>query len=90
MFALGCIQVLQCHKNTCPTGITPHNEELQHGLVVTEKCQRVANYVQRVCHEVGVIAHSCGVVEARKLSPEHVLMVDEIGRVKPWSMFSNT
>lgn len=90
MFALGCIQALQCHKNTCPTGITTHNEELQHGLVVTEKCQRVANYVQRVCHEVGVIAHSCGVVEARKLSPEHVLMVDEIGRVKPWSTYSNT
>ena len=25
MFALGCIQALQCHKNTCPTGITTHN-----------------------------------------------------------------
>ena len=87
MFALGCIQALQCHKNTCPTGITTHDEDLQKGLVVTEKCQRVANYVQRVCHEVGVIAHSCGVVEARQLSPEHVLMVDELGRVKPWNSF---
>lgn len=87
MFALGCIQALQCHKNTCPTGITTHDEDLQKGLVVTEKCQRVANYVQRVCHEVGVIAHSCGVVEARQLAPEHVLMVDELGRVKPWHSF---
>lgn len=87
MFALGCIQALQCHKNTCPTGITTHDEDLQQGLVVSEKCQRVANYVQRVCHEVGVIAHSCGVVEARQLSPEHVLMVDELGRVKPWRSF---
>ena len=24
MFALGCIQALQCNKNTCPTGITTH------------------------------------------------------------------
>lgn len=87
MFALGCIQALQCHKNTCPTGITTHNKTLQEGLVVSEKCQRVANYVQRVCHEVGVIAHSCGVVEARQLSPEHVLVVDELGSVKPWQTF---
>jgi len=89
MFALGCIQALQCHKNTCPTGITTHNKDLQQGLVVTEKCQRVANYVQRVCHEVGVIAHSCGVVEARQLSPQHVLMVDQLGRVRPWKALYN-
>ncbi|MCH9674114.1 MAG: FMN-binding glutamate synthase family protein, partial [Gammaproteobacteria bacterium] len=25
MFALGCIQALQCNKNTCPTGITTHD-----------------------------------------------------------------
>src|SRR5581483_10552882 len=24
MFALGCIQSLRCHSNTCPTGITTH------------------------------------------------------------------
>ena len=24
MFSLGCIQALQCNKNTCPTGITTH------------------------------------------------------------------
>jgi glutamate synthase domain-containing protein 2 len=31
MFSLGCIQALQCHKNTCPTGITTHNRKLQLG-----------------------------------------------------------
>ena len=29
MFALGCIQALRCHTNTCPTGITTHNKRLQ-------------------------------------------------------------
>ncbi len=26
MFALGCIQALKCNKNTCPTGITTHDQ----------------------------------------------------------------
>src|SRR5690606_428866 len=34
MFALGCIQAMRCHTNTCPTGITTHNKRLQRGLVV--------------------------------------------------------
>ena len=29
MFALGCIQALRCHQNTCPTGVTTHNKRLQ-------------------------------------------------------------
>jgi glutamate synthase domain-containing protein 2 len=28
MFALGCIQALRCHQNTCPAGITTHNKRL--------------------------------------------------------------
>ena len=40
MFALGCIQALQCNKNTCPTGITTHDADLQKGLVVSDKCER--------------------------------------------------
>ena len=37
MFALGCIQALQCNKNTCPTGITTHDKHLQRGLVVAKQ-----------------------------------------------------
>ena len=44
MFALGCIQAMQCNKDSCPTGITTHNERLQRGLNVADKAQRVANY----------------------------------------------
>lgn len=84
MFSLGCIQALQCHKNTCPTGITTHDPELQQGLVVREKSERVAQYAQKVCYELGVIAHSCGVPQARQLTPEHMLMVDQLGRTRPW------
>jgi len=75
MFALGCIQALRCHTNTCPTGITTHNKRLQRGLVVEEKYQRVANYVNNMNKEIDMIAHSCGCRHARELKREHVRIV---------------
>jgi glutamate synthase domain-containing protein 2 len=79
MFALGCIQALQCNKNTCPTGITTHNPRLQKGLNPEDKAERVAHYVENLTHEVGVIAHSCGVHEPRELRRFHARIVQEDG-----------
>jgi len=79
MFSLGCIQALQCNKNTCPTGITTHNPKLQQGLDPSFKAERVANYAKNLCYEVGMIAHSCGVDEPRELSRHHVRVVMENG-----------
>jgi glutamate synthase domain-containing protein 2 len=83
MFALGCIQALQCNKNTCPTGITTHDPELQRGLVPENKATRVKNYALNLMHEVGVIAHSCGVKEARGLQRKHVYLIDNSGSPEP-------
>ena len=44
MFALGCIQALECHANTCPTGVATQNPDLTKGLVPQEKSVRVANF----------------------------------------------
>lgn len=79
MFSLGCIQALQCNKNTCPTGITTHNPRLQKGLDPSHKSIRVANYARNMAHEVGVIAHSCGVREPRQLRRFHGRIVTEDG-----------
>ena len=76
MFALGCIQALRCHTNTCPTGITTHNKRLQRGLVVEEKYLRVAKYVANMNKEIDMIAHSCGCRQARELRREHVRIVE--------------
>jgi len=75
MFALGCIQAMRCHTNTCPTGVTTHNKRLQRGLVVEEKYQRVANYVKNMNKEIDMLAHSCGCRHARELKREHVRIV---------------
>ena len=83
MFALGCIQALQCNKNTCPTGITTHNLKLQRGLVPEDKAQRVANYCRNLQYEVGIIAHSCGVPSPRSLQRFHARMVMDNGKSIP-------
>ncbi len=83
MFALGCIQALQCNRNTCPTGITTHNRRLQHGLVPEEKSVRVANFQRNLIKEVGVIAHSCGVRSPRDLRRYHARMVTHTGLSVP-------
>lgn len=79
MFSLGCIQALQCNRNTCPTGITTHDEKLQRGLHPPDKAQRVANYVRNMTREVGIIAHSCGVRSPRQLNRSHARMVLDNG-----------
>jgi glutamate synthase domain-containing protein 2 len=44
MFALGCIQALECNTNTCPTGVATQDKGLMRGLVVDDKKVRVANF----------------------------------------------
>ena len=80
MFALGCIQSLRCHQNTCPTGVTTHNHRLQRGLVIEEKYLRVANYATNMNKEIDMIAHSCGCRHARELKREHVRIVQNPGQ----------
>jgi len=79
MLAMGCIQAMRCHTNTCPTGITTHNPRLHRGLVVEEKYLRVANYCMALNHEIDMIAHSCGLRHARELRREHLRIVQPGG-----------
>ena len=79
MFALGCIQALQCNRNTCPTGVTTHDPKLQRGLDPTDKAERVYRYQRSVEHDIAMIAHSCGVPRPRLLERKHARVVQETG-----------
>lgn len=83
MLALGCIQSLQCNRNTCPTGITTQNPKLQRGLVVTDKSEKVYHYARNLMYEVGIIAHSCGVDDPRQLDRTHCRVVGDDGLSVP-------
>ena len=85
LFSLGCIQALQCNKNTCPTGITTHNRTLQKGLNPTNKAQRVKSYAQNMVKEVSIISHSCGVAQPRALSRKHAQIINDQGLPVPMS-----
>ncbi len=79
MFALGCIQALQCNKNSCPTGITTHDKKLQRGLNSDDKATRVMHYARNITSEVCTIAHSCGVQAPRKLRRSHARIMTPTG-----------
>ena len=85
MFSLGCIQAMRCHQNTCPTGITTHNVKLQRGLVVEDKCERVAHYARNMNKEIDMIAHACGLAQAREFRREHVRIAQADGRTEALS-----
>lgn len=80
LFALGCVQSMQCDKNTCPAGITTHNPRLQRGLDPTDKAERVRHYVENLRREVEIIAHACGAADPRQLRREHCRIVLGPGR----------
>ncbi|MFT5757009.1 MAG: glutamate synthase domain-containing protein 2 [Alteromonadaceae bacterium] len=79
-FLLGCIQSLQCNKNTCPTGVATHDQKLQRGLVAKDKSERVAYYAKNMMQAVGMIAHSCGVHDPRQLDTSHARIIIESGK----------
>lgn len=81
MFSLGCIQSLQCNKNTCPTGVATQNHHLQRGLVPADKAERVYHFRKNMEKEVAIIAHSCGVETPRQLQRHQVCMITEGGNI---------
>lgn len=90
MFALGCIQALQCNKNTCPTGITTHNPRLQRGLDWKEKSVRVAQYVDNMHKELEMLAHSCGLKSPRDLERKHAhIVIDPRTTIPLESLYPN-
>jgi tetraacyldisaccharide-1-P 4'-kinase len=61
MFALGCIQALECHANTCPTGVATQDPELMKGLVPEEKSIRVARYQKETVKSAIDLMASAGI-----------------------------
>ena len=62
MFALGCIQALECHANTCPTGVATQNPSLMKGLVPEEKSIRVTRFQQETVKSAVDLMASAGII----------------------------
>jgi len=72
MFALGCIQSLRCHANTCPTGVTTQDPRRQVAIDVERKHIRVANYHHASMHAFMDMLGAMGLDRPDKLLPTHI------------------
>ncbi|MEL7481908.1 MAG: FMN-binding glutamate synthase family protein [Pseudomonadota bacterium] len=73
MFALGCIQSLNCHRNTCPTGIATTDRGRQRGLVVTDKAERVYHYHRNTIAALMEVVGAAGCCHPSELTPRHIM-----------------
>jgi glutamate synthase domain-containing protein 2 len=72
MMALGCIQALECNKNTCPTGVATQDAALVDGLVVEDKKVRVANFHKNTIESFVELMAASGIDRPAKLNRHQI------------------
>jgi glutamate synthase domain-containing protein 2 len=72
MMALGCIQALECNKNTCPTGVATQDPALTQGLVVEDKKVRVANFHKHTIESFVELLAAAGIDHPRKINRHQI------------------
>jgi glutamate synthase domain-containing protein 2 len=60
MFALGCVQSMECHTGHCPTGVATQVSWRQKGLVVEDKAPRIARFHKTTLHSLQEIVTAMG------------------------------
>jgi glutamate synthase domain-containing protein 2 len=72
MMALGCIQALECNKNTCPTGVATQDPALVAGLVVDDKKVRIANFHKNIVESFVELMAASGIDSPSKLNRHQI------------------
>ncbi|WP_443943713.1 FMN-binding glutamate synthase family protein [Pedobacter sp. AW1-32] len=72
MFALGCIQALECNSNTCPTGVATQDQSLMKGLVVEDKRVRVKNFHNLTVSSAVELLGAAGLREPAQLTRAYI------------------
>jgi glutamate synthase domain-containing protein 2 len=73
MFALGCLQSLRCHTNTCPVGVATQDPRRVRALDVADKSARVYRYQRATVRSATRIMAAMGVREPADLGPHQLL-----------------
>ncbi|MEM9328508.1 MAG: FMN-binding glutamate synthase family protein [Bacteroidota bacterium] len=73
MMAVGCIQALQCHSNTCPTGVATQDAVLMKGLDPANKRERVANFHQNTLDAFVEMLAAAGLANSQEIRRKHIL-----------------
>ena len=72
MFALGCVQSMQCHTDHCPTGIATQDASRQRGLVVPTKAERVTRFQRHTLHALREMVVAMGLENPWQIAPCHI------------------
>ncbi|MBT3217072.1 MAG: FMN-binding glutamate synthase family protein [Candidatus Marinimicrobia bacterium] len=72
MMALGCIQALECNRNTCPVGVATQDKSLTKGLDVEDKSKRVANFHHETLHSFAELMAASGLKSSKELNRSHI------------------
>lgn len=81
MFALGCIQALECHSNKCPTGIATQSRWRIRSLDVDAAADRVAAYATCLEKDVKMLSESCGYKSPDQLTADDIMVVTSPGHL---------
>jgi len=73
MFALGCIQALNCHTGRCPSGIATQDPRRGNKLDVPLKSERVFNYHKNTLDALQNLLEASGLKHPSELGPEHIV-----------------
>lgn len=70
MFALGCIQALQCDSGHCPVGIATQDKALYSGINITDKSVRVANFHSNTLKALSDFLGAIGYESPAEITPK--------------------
>jgi len=73
MFALGCIQALNCHTGRCPSGVATQDPRRGNKLDVPLKSERVYNYHTKTLDALQNLLEASGLNHPSELGPEHIV-----------------
>jgi glutamate synthase domain-containing protein 2 len=79
MLAVGCIQSLECHKNTCPVGVATQDKGLMKGLDVDDKAERTKNFHHKTVHSFVDLLAAAGITERSQIKRDLIYK-----RVEAW------
>jgi glutamate synthase domain-containing protein 2 len=84
MMAIGCIQALECNKNTCPTGVATQDPELVTGLDVKDKKERVHHYHKETIESFTELMAASGNPDHTKLNRSFINRRVNLQKIKTY------
>jgi len=85
MFAVGCVQSVQCNTNRCPTGVATQDKLRQSALVVPNKAERVYNFHRLTLRALSDMLAAAGLEHPDQLKPHHLVRRVSATEIMPFS-----